>query len=489
MKKFLICTLVLMSVTLCGICAHADNGILRSADMPALPDTVDTYGASLASYDGDIAEDIVKAWSNLDATINVSKYKIRSSELGEIYWDVYFNNPTYYYVGGQVQWYETLSGFVTEIVPQYTDTDKSKIDAYMQELRAATDEILLYTDDAMSDFEKVMAVHDYMVLNYKYDETLENHSITIMTTKTGVCQAYAYAFKHVMNELDIDCAYVSSEQMNHAWNLVKIDGKWYHLDMTWDDPVTDRFGQVSHTYALLSTKCITSMAKPHYDFNLAPLTADSDKYDNAPWHSGVGSVIFAEGNTYWFDGDDLMCSDGSEIHDDIINKNRWFISDYYYLNGVYAGLAYYDGKLYYNSDKAIYSYDIKTKNKEIVKKDIGICGLFVNKNTLYYTKSTTYTVEIDGKTYTGIRFEYGGEIELGDFFVGDCYRDEQQVVTRICNTSDSPVFVVAFDGKKAQTELCEQQGACTVTFDMADKTDIFIWDANLRPIASKRTVE
>ena len=52
--------------------------------------------------------------------------------------------------------------------------------------------------------------------------------------RTGVCQAYAYAFYYLMSKFDIECYVTASDTMNHAWNIVKIQDDYYHVDCTYD---------------------------------------------------------------------------------------------------------------------------------------------------------------------------------------------------------------------------------------------------------------
>ena len=67
-----------------------------------------------------------------------------------------------------------------------------------------------------------------------------------------------------MNLLGVECYYVSSELMNHGWNIIKINGEYYHVDVTWDDPVLDNFGMVNHDYFLLSDNKIQE--KEHFNW-------------------------------------------------------------------------------------------------------------------------------------------------------------------------------------------------------------------------------
>ena len=66
--------------------------------------------------------------------------------------------------------------------------------------------------------------------------------MAVLKEHKGVCQGYALLALKMLRELGIETLYVVGEVNTgpHAWNLVKVDGEWYHLDTTWNDPVPDR---------------------------------------------------------------------------------------------------------------------------------------------------------------------------------------------------------------------------------------------------------
>ncbi|QHW31838.1 hypothetical protein GZH47_13995 [Paenibacillus rhizovicinus] len=111
----------------------------------------------------------------------------------------------------------------------------------------------------MTDFEKELAIHDYLVLHIAYDydnylkDTVPADSYSAygsLFLGTAVCQGYAYA-AHIMLELaGIDSQIVTgtANGVGHAWNKVKIDGDYYNLDVTWDDPVPDEKGRLMYSY-------------------------------------------------------------------------------------------------------------------------------------------------------------------------------------------------------------------------------------------------
>lgn len=112
-------------------------------------------------------------------------------------------------------------------------------------------------DPSMNDHEKVKAVHDYVVTHIAYDESLNqavNAPYFALTNGKTLCNGYAMLVYLMLDELDIPVRLISGESRGngHAWNLVQLDGKWYHLDATWDDPIPDQPGRVMYHYYLLS---------------------------------------------------------------------------------------------------------------------------------------------------------------------------------------------------------------------------------------------
>ena len=88
-----------------------------------------------------------------------------------------------------------------------------------------------------SDYEKAVWLHNWLINNADYDFTYSYYGADgVLLNGTGVCQSYANAYQLLLNALGIENEVIASSQMNHAWNLVKIDGIWCHIDCTWDDP-------------------------------------------------------------------------------------------------------------------------------------------------------------------------------------------------------------------------------------------------------------
>lgn len=126
------------------------------------------------------------------------------------------------------------------VVVTYYDTaeQESEVDAAVSALLEELD----LSDK--TDYEKITAVHNWICNNVTYDYTnLNNNAYTLKYTayaalinRTAVCQGYANLFYRLMTELGVDCRIISGTSNNqpHAWNIVKINGKYYNLDSTWD---------------------------------------------------------------------------------------------------------------------------------------------------------------------------------------------------------------------------------------------------------------
>lgn len=126
----------------------------------------------------------------------------------------------------------------------------------------------------MSNYDKVKAVHNWLIRNVKYDYyrlqtgTIPKVSHTAkgaLIKKVAVCDGYAHAFQMIMNKLKIPCKFVvgRSQGVGHGWNMVKLGGKWYHVDVTFDDPIVNNSNtntKPRYTYFLKSS---ATMSKSH----------------------------------------------------------------------------------------------------------------------------------------------------------------------------------------------------------------------------------
>lgn len=96
--------------------------------------------------------------------------------------------------------------------------------------------------ESLEPYEAVKSLHDYLVHNVKYDSSFRNVSHTpegVMKNGLAVCDGYTRTMRLLLLligiENEIATGYAGNE--THAWNLIKMEDGWYHVDVTWDDPV------------------------------------------------------------------------------------------------------------------------------------------------------------------------------------------------------------------------------------------------------------
>jgi transglutaminase-like putative cysteine protease len=112
--------------------------------------------------------------------------------------------------------------------------------------------------DKATDYKKVKAIHDYIINRVNYDTTYQRYSAYhALINKSAVCEGYTMAAYRMFTEAGIENRIITgtADGVGHAWNIIKVDGKWYNIDLTWDDPVTSTGKQIlQYDYFLKSTK-------------------------------------------------------------------------------------------------------------------------------------------------------------------------------------------------------------------------------------------
>lgn len=263
--------------------------------------------------------------------------------------------------------------------------------------------------------KQALALHDHMAATFyydlNYDETPNMNSVfpsLMLNLKKGVCQSYAFLYQYVLMKNGFECyTTVSHDVMNHAWNLIKIDGKFYNVDITWDDPTNDVLGRVNHDYFLLSDDAIVNMSEGDSerltDRNLPYVKCDSDRFADAPWRKAISSVVYDGNDEYYvyYDKNDedpnapnYLVKNG-DIKHPIDELGYWHVTNngaasYEPLECAYSGLSYLNGKLYYNTPYELKSYDLNTKKKEILwtheyPENGEIFGSFIENGSLHFS--------------------------------------------------------------------------------------------------------
>ncbi|PKM51172.1 MAG: hypothetical protein CVV02_08480 [Firmicutes bacterium HGW-Firmicutes-7] len=188
--------------------------------------------------------------------------------------------PGYY--GNVNTCYYKLSNTMLTITYDYT-ISKYKLDQSFEVAKKIISQII---SKDMSDYERELAIHDYIVDNTSYYLGEDNEvykMIGVLVNKKAVCQGYAEAFLYLSTLAGLDAQMVIGNGITdgttipHAWNTVEIEGEWYQIDTTWDDPVSSN-GKDNKTYKYFN---ITNkeMALDHEWDTTAYKIANGTKYN------------------------------------------------------------------------------------------------------------------------------------------------------------------------------------------------------------------
>lgn len=199
---------------------------------------------ALLAYQEDLAMDPFEdGWSVYDYfDVTGDSFDYTFTEAGRYFWEFRLSDESGQFFYFQTRIYET-----------YADDDQSDASTVVGKVNSIVSELI---NDEMSDYSRALVLHDWLIYNANYDYTFTYYDASgVLLHGMGVCDSYARAYLMLCTAAGLDCMYVSgtageaadpAEWGNHGWNLVKLNGSWYHVDCTWDDP--GEGGYECHTY-------------------------------------------------------------------------------------------------------------------------------------------------------------------------------------------------------------------------------------------------
>ena len=361
------------------LCAAAVwAGSFISAEMPAYSDISYAAESYYDNYQYDSAysaaeKHIADGLFNMDKKISLSKYKLNGDQVVEIFTDILLTRADIFYVQPQVMTYINEGTNTVLYIEPYYYYSQSEVKSRRTKLEKAADTIKSGINSKWNDVQKALYVHDMIIKSAVYDESEDvRTAYEILVKQKGVCVAYAMAYKYILNSIGIDCIVVGSDDMKHSWNMIKIGGSWYHVDLTWDDATPDYYGQVSHDYFMLSDKALKNDENSHYNWD-SPYKADSKKYDSRFWKDS-NSFIVPYSSRYWYyinnDKGQLRRYDwktGRSAKIMSIDKD-WKYDNAYTWDYCFSRLEKDGNDILISTDNEILRYNVKKKQLSVVKR-------------------------------------------------------------------------------------------------------------------------
>ncbi len=395
----------------------------------------------------------------LAESIDLRAYSLSANDLKTILQDLINDSPELFHVQMQYKYY--LAGdIVDSLVPSYNCTATEYI-ARRGEYERHLSSLLSQHDESMTQAQTVAFYHDLLASRYAYDTT-EPFTYDVygfLTEGAGVCQAYTLTLKAILSRLGIESGYAQSVAMDHIWNTVLVDGKWYHVDVTWDDPTPDYEGQALHSLLLLSDAAMEKAA--HHSWVTSDgVVCTSTQYDGADWASVHAPLAHLGGRVWGFDASsgaltEYDPSTGKSLQTLLTVSDKWSAGEgEVYVQNLSRVVAK-GGLLFYTDPDTVFAID-------------PISG--VGKAVYEMTWDEIYDLYSDGETmYCGIasglgeKLTYGWpklpEISVPDYtktvhlYKGNDHFGSFSLVSEAIGALNDPEgdFTIAFSSTKAET--------------------------------------
>ena len=168
--------------------------------------------------------------------------RIPAEELYDVFFRLRLDHPEIFWaVGFKYRYYKDSPNLI--LIPEYI-FDKNKIREHQKALGARVDK-LVRTAMKFSEWDKEKYVHDFICENIRYDKLKKPYSHEIIGPLghgVGVCEGIAKSVKVLCDALGVWCIIAicgnnpeKGIKYRHTWNIVRINGQYYHLDATFDN--------------------------------------------------------------------------------------------------------------------------------------------------------------------------------------------------------------------------------------------------------------
>ena len=198
------------------------------------------YGKTLAGRQREVYALLQQGFDALAPSIRIPK--LAAEELAEVYLRLKLDEPLLFFVIGYSYRYYQGAEHV-ELLPEYL-FDKAKVKEHRQAV-AARIQRLARGMEGLSPQEKEQAIHDFILHNVRYDKLKKPYSHEIigpLTQGVGVCEGIAKTVKVLCDAVGLPCVIALSHanpdkgiRYRHAWNVITLNGRHYHLDATFDN--------------------------------------------------------------------------------------------------------------------------------------------------------------------------------------------------------------------------------------------------------------
>ena len=447
-----------------GEVAHVGTASTSFASRPAASQAAGILGLSNRELE-ELKEAIFNTAYNYGRVCDVTRFQIpynvqtRESISGLISDTM----PELFNVNNWMFYPDSQTGYMGRIEFYQYEYSQSEYAQMMSRCREVT-EYLTYdlVDSNLTEAKKALILHDRLATWVDYDNAawiaddipyIDHTMYGALWNNVAVCDGYAEAYQYLLRAVGIDSYVCRSNDMYHAWNIVYVEGQYYHVDVTYDDPVWDVTGRVDHNYFLLSSAAL--YAKDTHKYNDYDMTPTDTKFDSGwSWFdSHTAHQVFGE-RIYYIDNErEMLCYwEGNTLYDVLSVEDTWWISDTRYYTSNYSRLSADEHYLYYSLAKSVHRYDPKTgKSEPLHYPDFSnrpyhnIYGMEVGFNAVYcdITDNPKFDANTKAERQEGARYR---DTEVMYILIKDMPARTTYCVGESLNTSGLTIKVRYSDG-------------------------------------------
>ncbi len=214
---------------------------------------------------------------NMDKKIKLP-YTISGKEYEKVFNLVYRQEPSFFYLDTQYM----LSDKMSEVKMLYQISDEEK-EEFQQEIDEKSLPILNAVNQMETEYEKILYIHDYIAETCQYSQDVDANTSTIygcLVNNLAQCEGYAKTLLYLVRESGLSAMTVvgqTDDGVNHEWNIVQIDGKYYNMDLTWNDPFSkESIDRTWHLYFNVMDNEINDITHFPSDNNYIPPECNSN---------------------------------------------------------------------------------------------------------------------------------------------------------------------------------------------------------------------
>lgn len=200
--------------------------------------------------------------------ISIAEFKLAAQRI--------FSDPEYYFATGKCTVTASYTGIISRFECELA-VSSDRLSSYKATFEKSAAEALLWVNSSMTDVLKAQALHDYLIRSVSQGQVTStsstqescelNSAYGALVNGAATSKGYSAAYRLLLSRAGISCDYATAIDGSCRWNMLQLDGEWYHVDAAGDDPAPDAgfSSEVSHARYLLSDNEMVSLGYTKWD--------------------------------------------------------------------------------------------------------------------------------------------------------------------------------------------------------------------------------